>query len=89
MHSDDAGGAAFVMQPGRGERALPVVEVHDVRPPVERRSGLAEQGGIATAGARFITAMSCAAVVAPPRLTTEKVSANGSYFAAHRTRDRA
>ena len=45
VYGDDAGGPAFVMQPGRGEGALPVVEVHDIRLPAERRAGLAEAGG--------------------------------------------
>jgi len=45
VHGDDAGGAAFVMQPGRGERRLPVVGVDDIGPPGERRGGLPEQRG--------------------------------------------
>jgi len=45
VHGDDAGGAAFVMQPGGGERGLPVIDVHHVRLPAERRSGLPKQRG--------------------------------------------
>ena len=45
VHGDDAGGAAFVMQPGGRERGLPVIDVHHVRLPAERRSGLPEQRG--------------------------------------------
>ena len=45
VHGDDAGGAAFVVQPGGGERGLPVIDVHDVRLPAERRAGLPEQRG--------------------------------------------
>ncbi len=45
VHGDDAGGAALVMQPGRGERRLPVVDMDDIGAPGEWRGRLAEQRG--------------------------------------------
>ena len=37
--TDNAGSATSILQPGRGQGGLPVIEVHDVWPPVERWVG--------------------------------------------------